>query len=298
MPRPELLPLLLALTPFVGPACSAGERVSLGRGEAGATRWAEPQRIAELVSDEVDDNPTLTGDLCEIYFTSRRDGGQGSTDIWFARRANATDPFDPPEPVEELNTEEFESSPAVSQDGLTLWFGSAREGSLGDVDIWVSTRPDRDSPWSEPQHVEGLSSTEADIPRPLGQNGTVMPLGSRRNEEGLYWTYLARRSGDGDAFEEPVLIEELASTEFIFIDAFLSDDGLTLWFNRAPLDGNADLFRAQRPSLDAPFGEPQPLEDLNTDADERDPWLSPDGTQLYFTSDRDGDPAIYVTDAL
>src|SRR5690606_29760527 len=119
-----------------------------------------------------------------------------------------------------------------------------------------------------------------------------------RNEEGLYWTYLARRSETGDGFAEPVLIEELASTELIVIDAFLSDDGLTLWLNRAPLDGNADLFRAARPSLDAPFSEPEPLEDLNTDADERDPWLSPDGTQLYFTSDRDGDPAIYVTDAL
>jgi Tol biopolymer transport system component len=34
---------------------------------------------------------------------------------------------------------------------------------------------------------------------------------------------------------------------------------------------------------------PTPLTDLNTAADERDPWLSPDGTMFYFTSDREGD---------
>jgi len=308
-PRPTELPsrpsmsarassLLLVSSCLGALGCGGGERVSLGRGAAPTVRWAEPRRIVELESDAVDDNPTLTGDLLEIYFTSRREGGEGSTDIWFARRRDPADPFDPPEPVTELNTSEFESSPAVSHDGLTLWFGSERDGGLGDVDIWVSTRPDRDSTWSEPEHVESLSSPAADIPRPLGQHGTVMPLGSRRNDEGLYWTYLARRNHADGTFEEPRLIEELATDDSIFIDAFLSEDGLTLWFNRAPLDGNADLYRAQRPSVDAPFDAAVPLEELNTDADERDPWLSPDGKQLYFTSDRDGKPAIYVSDAL
>jgi Tol biopolymer transport system component len=28
--------------------------------------------------------------------------------------------------------------------------------------------------------------------------------------------------------------------------------------------------------------------------DERDPWLSPDGTEFYFASDRAGNHAIYV----
>ena len=38
----------------------------------------------------------------------------------------------------------------------------------------------------------------------------------------------------------------------------------------------------------------QPLDDLNTAGDERDPWLTPDGKTLYFTSDRDGALNIYT----
>ncbi len=43
-----------------------------------------------------------------------------------------------------------------------------------------------------------------------------------------------------------------------------------------------------------PFSVTQPLDDLNTAGDERDPWLSPDGHTLYFTSDRSGVLQIYT----
>jgi hypothetical protein len=50
-------------------------------------------------------------------------------------------------------------------------------------------------------------------------------------------------------------------------------------------------------SLDIPSVRTEPitgpLGSLNTDADERDPWLSPDGQRLYFASDRDGVLNIY-----
>lgn len=271
---------------FGAVGCS-GETVTLGRSDVTLSTWEEPELVAELSSDAVDDNPTLTEDLLEIFFTSRRDGGSGSTDLWFARRASPDERFDPPEPLAELNTDAFESSPAISQDGLTLWFGSEREGGLGDVDVWVSTRADRQSPWSTPTHVASLSSEAADIPRPLGSGQRVMPLASRRNSAGLYWTYLAERDEMG-AFGAPVLVEELASSEAATVDAFLTDDGLSLWFNRTPVDGSGDLYVSTRESLDAPFGEAMPVEGINTPFEERDPWLSPDGEELYFASDRSG----------
>ena len=49
-----------------------------------------------------------------------------------------------------------------------------------------------------------------------------------------------------------------------------------------------DLFVAWRQSTADRFSLPTPLTDLNTAADERDPWLSPDGTRFYFASDRGG----------
>jgi Tol biopolymer transport system component len=46
--------------------------------------------------------------------------------------------------------------------------------------------------------------------------------------------------------------------------------------------------------VDGLFNVTQTLEDLNTGGDERDPWLTPDGKTLYFTSDRDGVLTIYT----
>ena len=57
---------------------------------------------------------------------------------------------------------------------------------------------------------------------------------------------------------------------------------------------SADLFVAFRRSTSEPFSATFPLDDLNTGGDERDPWLTPDGKTLYFTSDRDGALSIYT----
>ena len=58
------------------------------------------------------------------------------------------------------------------------------------------------------------------------------------------------------------------------------------------------MFVAWRVSTTDRFSLPTPLTGLNTDADERDPWLSPDGSMFYFTSDRgNGVLQIYETTA-
>jgi Tol biopolymer transport system component len=78
------------------------------------------------------------------------------------------------------------------------------------------------------------------------------------------------------------------------VDGFLTEDGLTLFYSSAASVDAGDLFYAVRPSMDEPFGEPVPIADLNTGADERDPWLSPDGSTLYFATNREGTLDIYV----
>jgi hypothetical protein len=270
-------------------------------GVGGATgaegpRFELPVLVAELAAEgEESDNPTLTADLLEIYFASGRDGGAGDIDVWMARRASADVPFGEPEPVSVVNTEEFETSPAVSLDGLELWVGAEREGGLGEQDIWVARRPSRDGAWSALSNVTELNSSEKDIPRPPAVGGRVMPLGSRRGGLEYYQTFLAERPTPNDPFGPAREITELELEGQNSIDGFLTEDGLTLYFNRTPGAGEStgDLFVASRPEASAPFGAAVPLTDLNTSHDERDPWLSPDGKHLFFSSDRDGSLSIY-----
>jgi len=62
------------------------------------------QPIAELTTSFHEDDPALPGDELEIYFDSDRPGGLGGDDIWRATRPTQTSPWDPPQPVAELNT--------------------------------------------------------------------------------------------------------------------------------------------------------------------------------------------------
>jgi len=288
-------------------AACTGRTHDLGDNPPRAYHFETPRIVSELAFPLArTDNPTLTADLLEIYFTSDR-AGQG--DVWFARRASADQAFGAPEPINVLNTSTFETSSAISADGLTLWFGSDRVGGRGTTDIWVSSRPNRSAGWLAPINVNPLNTGVEDIPRPPGQHGLVMPLSSKQATSAVYQTFLAARAGAGAQFGAPVLVAELAFDNKSTVDGFLTDDGLTLFYSsqplQFPLDAGppsdagivtpfSDLSVAWRQSTSEPFDYVQALDDLNTGGDERDPWLTPDGKTLYFTSDRDGALSIYT----
>jgi hypothetical protein len=304
------------LLPVLACACSGGKLVVLGSASPIPYHFDAPVLVPELSSPSHTDNPTLTGDLLEIYFTSDRVSGNG--DVWFATRTSPDAPFGPPAAVTVANSDAFETSSAISGDGLTLWFGSDRPGGAGGVDVWVSQRASRASAWSTPVDVLSLNSAADDIPRPPGQRALVMPMASQLATPGYYQTYFAARATPGAPFAPPVAIPKLDYTDRSTVDGFLTDDGLTMFFSSAPVtapaDGAApvdggqgdagpggdagvassDLFVAWRRSTSEDFGLAAPLGDLNTAADERDPWLTPDGTTLYFTSDRGGVLNIYT----
>jgi hypothetical protein len=314
-PKPRYLRRVaaaVALGALCAPACTTADRtISLGDSSPRPYHFEPPELVTELASPARNDNPTLTSDLLEIYFTSDRTNG--NSDVWFATRATAAEPFGTPAPVTAVNGLTFETSSAISADGLTLWFGSDRPGGIGGDDIWVSHRATRSAGWSTPVNDVALNSPVNDIPRPPGQHALIMPMASTKLTAanplpGNYQTYLAARATPGAPFGAPAAIPELDYADRSTVDACLTDDGLTLFFSSAPVpvagaDGGsvsdtggpkADLFVAWRRSTDEPFSATQPLDDLNTPADERDPWLAPDGTKLYFTSDRGGTLNIYT----
>lgn len=269
-------------------------------GDGSPLRFGDAVLVAELVDVGRSENPTLTADLLQIYFTADRPDPSGDTggNVWVASRADPELPFDPPVAVSEVNTEAFETSAAVSADGLTLWVGSDRPGGLGDLDVWRSTRTNPRGAWSSPVNVAELNSQARDLPRPVGEHGRAMPLSSERDAAGRYQTFLALRESVTAPFAAPRAIPELSFADRSTVDAFLTDDGLTLLYSSGPPLEPADLYLAARSSLNEPFFAWAPLDDLNTPAEERDPWLSPDGSKLFFVSDRAGTMNIYQASAI
>jgi Tol biopolymer transport system component len=273
-------------------ACGDGPTLLLGDSAPRRYRFNPPELLQELSDPAKTDNPSLTADLLEIYFTSERDGP--FADIFVAERSDRSQPFSSIRRLM-LNAPGVETSPAVSADGLTLWFGSDRPGGEGAVDVWVATRSSRSEPWSLPENVGVLNTSGNDLPRPPGDAERVMPMASDFGEELLtYRIQFAERDEVTSPFGAPVLRSELVFPDESTVDAFLTDDGLTLFYVTGPPFEPADLYVAGRRATSDPFEQSVPLAELNTASDERDPWLSPDGTELYFSSDRSGVYEIYV----
>jgi len=123
---------------------------------------AEP--VAELNSPFTDQEPVLSRDGLEIYFVSDRPGsqlfppddccgpaGQPSPDIWVSTRASTSDPWGPPENLDDINASlggppinsPFDGQGlSLSFDGTTLYFGDPfREGGVSIYfDIWMTKR--------------------------------------------------------------------------------------------------------------------------------------------------------------
>ena len=277
-------------------AGASGERADGGAGtggEGGRTiRVVDVSPVAELLTtDDDEENPTLTADLLTIYYISDR---SGNDDVWMASRASPTALFDPPVPVDAVNTDETEASPAVSLDGLTLWVSQERDGGLGGSDIWEYTRSSTSAEWSAPRNLTSLNSSADDIPRPAGFGNLTMPLASRRGLDGLYHTYFATRASLAADFGTPALLDELVFEGRSTVDGFLSEDGLTLFYASSVEQNQSDLFVVTRPSVTSDFGTPAPLADVNTSGDERDPWVSPDGKTLFFAAYNDGDRDLFT----
>ena len=103
--------------------------------------FGTPTKIAEISTGDDDTDPVVSPDELTLYFTSYRQGGAGSSDIWVATRASTGDPFGTATNVAELNTAMAEWPTWISNDGCRLYFGGDRAGGIGGHDLWVATRP-------------------------------------------------------------------------------------------------------------------------------------------------------------
>ncbi len=275
--------------------CSRVESIQLGRESPPFGPFGAPHPLSELGVPV--QNPTLTGDLLEIYFTSNRTGSIGKNDTWVAKRTHVDEPFGTPELAPTVNSSSEESSPAISPDGLTLWFGSNRAGGMGGMDIWVSTRPDRSSPWSEPKSATELNTPGYELPRPVGNHELQMPISSFETGNNYQLRLTTRASVEG-TWGSPVTISELADAAVNRGDGFLSDDGATLLFNSEPPDSTTnEILRTWRLGSKDAFATAVPVGNgLTGNTLTRDPWLSADGARFFFSSDRSGDWMAYEAD--
>jgi Tol biopolymer transport system component len=234
----------------------------------------------------------LSGDELEIVYQANR--GDPAPHIFHAKRATRTDVFGTSAIVSAVVDPTGEYDPALSRDGLTLVFASARSGSVGQRDLWVTTRPDRTSSFSAPSPVTAVN-TAGDECQPYLDPGNAHLWFARDNQ-----IYVASRSGS--TFGAPSPVTELNVQGSVGFPV-PSDDGSYIYFfdppimgDGGPTDAGSHIWFAQRPAPGAQFAGLRLVTELESAASDFPTWLSPDGCRIYLTSTRAGADHIYFAE--
>jgi parallel beta-helix repeat protein len=114
--------------------------------------WPEGISIDELnvLGDRLQ-APELTADELTVFFNGYEvAGGNGGYDIWMATRSDRNSQFNQIRNLSEINTGAYDQSPSISYDGLTMFFGSNRNGSY---QLFRATRGSLNEPFSNIEHL-------------------------------------------------------------------------------------------------------------------------------------------------
>jgi Tol biopolymer transport system component len=300
LPRPSVALAVLAGCGFtVAPATQGDASVDDATGDGGAIDARDIDAavplgpfgtitpLASLDTAGSEDDPTLTGDLLEIYFDR-------NSDIYFSVRATPTDPWPASQPLAIVNTTSAETTCEITPDGLELFFSSNRGGGPGGTDIYVTTRPNRAAAFGTPVMLSALASNAEDVtPTPVGNSALVMYLSSNRaGTAGGYDLWRTTRPSRAQAWTVPVHVDSLA-TAGTETEPWVSPSETELYYSGDGLGGR-DLYLATRASVADPWSAPAAVTELNSAGTEEDPWLSPDGHTMIFSSTRAGTYDLYM----
>jgi len=271
-----------------GGAAAGGSDCGASDAGAPAVEFAEPTLADLVASDYNADDPAFTGDLLELYFNSDLEGLPHK--IFRSLRVCPTDRWGTPAEVSELSNDLSSTTPALSPDGLTMFLAYSLDTATKQFDIYVTTRPSRDAVWSTPTVVAELSSPETD--RPNWVSVDLLTIGIDSVRSGDNDLFVATRSTMEAAWEPPVAVDTLNTAEYEG-DAWLSPDRLTTYFLKVVTGQAGEIYRATRADPQSKWNAPEPVSELNTTANESDPWLSPDGRYVMFTRRLDGKDRLY-----
>jgi WD40-like Beta Propeller Repeat len=115
----------------------------------------------------------------QLYMASNRPGGPGGLDIYLGSVPGGW--AGPSTLVAGLSTPQADLTPTLRRDGLEIVIASNRPGTLGNFDLWQSSRSSVDEPWSEPTSLGPMVNSEAlDLFPSLSFDGRTLVLQSTR----------------------------------------------------------------------------------------------------------------------
>lgn len=242
--------------------------------------FGAPAQVSGLENYNVLQMGSLSPDELTMYFSSPQ--------LYYTTRVSAMTPFLAPAFMFGNITNYQDNRPAVTADGLTLYFESNRPGTMAPLSIFTTQRPMLNAPFGA---VLDVSMVDTQNPQYRTASAFITPKG-----ETLYFAQQGNGAGGYDLSKADCPNNACGKPQpdnFFYLNTFqdetfpvLSQDELTIFFAR----GNGSLtriFTATRPNKTMRFAQAQIVSELIGVGKYDTPgWLSPDGCNLYGISDR------------
>ena len=200
-----------------------------------------------------------------------------------------------------VNSADLEFWPAISPNGLSLYFGSNRPGSIPGPqiqDIWVTQRASLDAPWGEPRNLgPNINSEFRDNSPRLSRDGHWLIFGSARvagrcsaNSQNDFYVSYRENAEDDFAWEPAVNFGcELSAAGTNTGPTFFHDDDkgiTTLYFGSTRIGSgsgiqNYKVYMSTR-GFHGAFGPPALVPELRSSLTDNAPSVRSDGLEMFL----------------
>ncbi len=145
--------------------------------------WSLPRNLGSHINTgSWESQPSISADGTELYFVSRRPGGQGGSDIWLSHRLENGSWSRPVNLGDQINTPGNEMAPYIHPDGMTLYFSSDGHIGLGGADLFLSRR-DETGRWQEPINLGyPINTPDDEINIIVSTRGDIAYMSAVRDE--------------------------------------------------------------------------------------------------------------------
>lgn len=226
------------------------------RSEISDTVWGPAYKLPAPINTEANEGTiSISADGKTIFFSANNrvndkgiPMGLGRQDIYLAFYNNGiwSNPFNIGQPI---NSEYWDAQPAISPDGLTLYFASGRPGGYGGIDLWMSTF--KDGRFQMPVNLGPEINTKGDEQAPFihYDNQTLYFSSDGHPGAGGWDIFVARKNEEGK-FESPVNIGIPINTEKDELGLIVDRYGKFGYLSSERPGGNGglDIYKFELPS--------------------------------------------------
>jgi hypothetical protein len=255
--------------------------------------FSSPTRIdlsdrADIATNAQIYAPSLSADGLTMFFAVNQDTTKR---IYQATRASTSTTTFANTRATFSSATDNRGTPALSHDGLTLYFFSDGLSGAGNRDIWAATRQNLATAFAAPEAISGINTIGKDqLPWVSADDLTLYYVSDSLGTLDIWRT---RRASRNEAFGAGSPVAELNSSSAEARIALTSDGRVAYFTSERGQPGSYDIWVALR-STGGTFAAATPVTSLNSTFFDMDVTLTRDNTELFFVSDRGVGAAAFI----